>query len=82
MPRCEKCHSQWANIFRCPHCERKFPCPNFVFIWSFSVLAAVVLLIAIVSSFQHKVEDWQAVEKEQPVKEKGLTVEIDKSTVE
>ena len=46
------------------------------------MLAAVVLLIAIVSSFQHKVEDWRAVEKGQPVKEEGLTVEIDKSTVE
>jgi hypothetical protein len=82
MPRCEKCHSQWATFLRCPHCDRKFPCPLQLFAVSGALALAVIAGIYLLFSFADKVEDWFAVEKSQPVTEKSLTVEIDKSTVE
>ena len=82
MPRCGKCHSQWATLFRCPHCEAKFPCPIQLLLVSLAIPVAIVAAIYVLSSFTHKVEDWEAVKKSQPAEEKALTVEIDKSAVE
>jgi len=82
MPRCGKCHSQWATLFRCPHCEAKFPCPLQLLLVSLAVFAIVLAVAYVLSSFTHKVEDWQAVKKNAPVVEKSLSVEIDKSGVE
>lgn len=82
MPRCEKCHSQWATLFRCPHCEARFPCPLQLLLVSLTVPVIVIAAIYVLSSFTHKVEDWKAVKRSQPVIEKPLTVEIDKSSVE
>ncbi len=82
MPRCEKCHSQWATLLRCPHCEAKFPCPLQLLLVSLAVPAVIITAIYVLSSFTHKVEHWEAVKKNQPVVEKALTVEIDKSAVE
>lgn len=82
MPRCEKCHSQWATYFRCPHCEQKFPCPLQLLLVSIALPLAVIAGIYLLLSFRDKVEDWRAVEKSQPAEEKGLTVKIDKSNVE
>jgi sensor domain CHASE-containing protein len=47
-----------------------------------AIPATIIAAIYVLSSFTHKVEDWQAVKKNQPVVEKALTVEIDKSAVE
>jgi sensor domain CHASE-containing protein len=47
-----------------------------------AIPVAIIAAIYVLSSFTHKVEDWQAVKKSQPVVEKALTVEIDKSAVE
>ena len=82
MPRCGKCHSQWATFFRCPHCETKFPCPLQLLLVTLAIPVAIIAAIYVLSSFTHKVEDWQAVKKSQPVVEKALTVEIDNSAVE
>ena len=82
MPRCEKCHSQWANFFRCPHCEAKFPCMKQLSLISIAVFAVIVAAFYVLSSFTHKVEDWNTLKKNEPVVEKPLTVEIDKSGVE
>ena len=82
MPRCVKCHSQWATFFRCPHCEAKFPCPLQLLLVSLAIPAALIAAIYVLSSFTHKVEDWQAVKKTDPVVERSLSVEIDKSGVE
>lgn len=49
---------------------------------SAAVFAVVLALAYVLSSFTHKVEDWTALKKNQPVVEKKLTVEIDKSGVE
>ena len=82
MPRCEQCHSQWATYFRCPHCERTFPCPKRLSLISVSVFAIVLIVVYVLSTFSDKFEDWQAVKKKEPVVEKSLTVEIDKSGVQ
>ncbi|MBJ7260195.1 MAG: hypothetical protein JHD33_11710 [Chthoniobacterales bacterium] len=82
MPRCAKCHSQWATLFRCPHCDQNFPCPLQLFAVSAAAVLIVIIGIYLLFSFAHKIKDWRAVEKSQPVKEKSLTVEIDKSGVE
>ena len=82
MPRCEKCHSQWANFFRCPHCEARFPCMKLLSLVSVAVFATVLAVAYFLSSFTHKVEDWQAVKKNETVVVKPVTVEIDKSGVE
>jgi sensor domain CHASE-containing protein len=47
-----------------------------------AIPVAIIAAIYVLSSFTHKIEDWQAVKKNQPVVEKALTVEIDKSAVE
>jgi len=49
---------------------------------SFAVLAILIAAFYVLSSFTHKVEDWNTLKKNQPVTEKALTVEIDKSGVE
>jgi hypothetical protein len=49
---------------------------------SVAVFAIALAAAYVLSSFTHKVEDWQAVKRSQPVVEKPLTVEIDKSSVE
>ena len=49
---------------------------------SFAIPAVIVAAVYVLYSFTHKVEDWQAVKKNQPVVEQALTVEIDKSAVE
>jgi hypothetical protein len=82
MPRCRKCHSQWATYFRCPHCETKFPCPAQLFLVSLALPLLLAAVIYVLSSLVQKVENWQAVKSSQPVVEKTLTVEIDKSSVE
>ena len=82
MPRCGKCYSQWATLFRCPHCEARFPCPLQLLLVSLAIPAAIIAAIYMLSSFIHKVEDWQVVKKADPVVEKSLSVEIDKSGVE
>jgi len=83
MPRCERCHSQWATFFRCPHCEAKFPCMKQFSLVSAAVFAIVLAIAYVLSSFTHKVENWQAVKKTDPVVEQSsLSVEIDKSGVE
>ena len=82
MPRCEKCHSQWATFLRCPHCEARFPCMKLLSLVSVAVFAIALAAAYVLSSFTHKVEDWQAVKKTDPVVEKSLSVEIDKSGVE
>jgi hypothetical protein len=82
MPRCKKCHSQWASLFRCPHCETKFPCPLQLFLVSLALPLIVAVAIYVLSSFSHKVEDWRALENQQPPADKSLTVEIDRSSVE
>gem|GEM_PF-4173509 len=81
MPRCEKCHSQWASVFRCPHCERKFPCPNFVFLWSLAALAGCLLLFAVYRLTNETMDGWQTYREDQPVAEEGLKVEIDRSSI-
>lgn len=82
MPRCNKCHSQWATFLRCPHCEKKFPCPLQLFVVSTALALAVIIGLYLLFSFAHKIKDWRTVAKRQPVAEKHLTVEIDKSAVE
>lgn len=82
MPRCRKCHSQWATLFRCPHCESRFPCPLHLLLVSLALPALIVAVIYLVSAFGHKLQDWRATHKEEPREEPGLTVEIDKSAVE
>ena len=82
MPRCGKCHSQWATYFSCPHCEAKFPCPLQLLLVSLAIPAAIAAAIYVLSSFFHRVEYWQAVNKAEPIVERSLTVEIDKSGVE
>ena len=82
MPRCGKCHSQWATFFRCPHCEATFPCPFQLFLVSLAIPAAIAAAIYLLSSFTQRVEHWQAVNKAEPVVDRSLTVEIDKSGVE
>lgn len=82
MPRCERCHSQWATFFRCPHCEAKFPCPRRLALVSIAVFAIVLFVAYMLSSFTEKVEDWEAVQKKEPVVEQSVTVEIDKSGVQ
>jgi hypothetical protein len=49
---------------------------------SLAIPAAIIAAIYVLSSFIHKVEDWQVVKKADPVVEKSLSVEIDKSGVE
>ena len=49
---------------------------------SLAVFAIVIAAAYVLSSFTHKVEDWQAVKKNEPVVVKPVTVEIDKSGVE
>ena len=82
MPRCGKCHSQWATLFRCPHCEVRFPCPLQLLLVSLAIPAAIVATIYVLSSFTHKVEDWRAVKNTDPVVEKSLRVRVDKSGLE
>ncbi|MFM8459716.1 MAG: hypothetical protein ACKOB0_12410 [Chthoniobacterales bacterium] len=49
---------------------------------SLAVFAIVIAAAYVLSSFTHKVEDWQAVKKTDPVVQQTLSVEIDKSGVE
>lgn len=82
MPRCEKCHSQWANFFRCPHCEAKFPCPLQLLLVSLALPVIVVASIYLLFEFGDLFRDWRAKHKDEPRAEPGVTVEIDKSAVE
>ena len=82
MPRCGKCHSQWASFFRCPHCEAKSPAPAQLLLVSAALPLAAIALIYVLFSFTRKFEAWRALENNQPVMEKTLTVEIDKSAVQ
>ena len=82
MPRCGKCHSQWATFFRCPHCERRFPCPLQLFLLCLALPVVVAGGIYLLSAFTDKFKDWRASHHEQPVAKPGLTVEIDRSSVE
>ena len=82
MPRCGKCHSQWATFFRCPHCEAKFPCPFQLLLVSFAIPAAIAAAIYLLSSFTQRVEHWQTVNTAGTIVDKTLTVDIDKSSVE
>ncbi|MFM7375639.1 MAG: hypothetical protein ACKO39_10880 [Chthoniobacterales bacterium] len=49
---------------------------------SLGVFAIVIAVAYVLSSFTHKVEDWQAVKENEPEVVKPVTVEIDKSGVE
>ena len=49
---------------------------------SIAVFAVIVAAFYVLSSFTHKVEDWNTLKKNEPVVEKPLTVEIDKSNVQ
>ena len=82
MPRCGKCHSQWATYFRCPHCERRFPCPLQLFLLSLALPVVAAGGIYLLFAFSDKFKDWRASHHEQPVAKPGLTVEIDRSSVE
>jgi hypothetical protein len=61
MPRCRKCHSQWATYFRCPHCETKFPCPLQLVLVSVALPAVIILTVMLFFSFRQKISDWQEV---------------------
>ena len=82
MPRCKKCHSQWATLFRCPHCERRFPCPLQLLLVSVALPVLLVAGIYLLSAFGDKFKEWRTTHKEEPVAKPGLTVEIDRSSVE
>ena len=82
MPRCKQCHSQWATLFRCPHCERRFPCPLQLFLAILALPVVVAGGIYLLSAFTDKFKDWRASIQEEPVAKPGLTVEIDRSSVE
>lgn len=82
MPRCGKCHSQWATLFRCPHCEAKFPCPLRLLLTSLAVPAAIAAAICLLFSFTQRIGRWQSVNKAGAATDHPLTVEIDKSGVE
>jgi hypothetical protein len=49
---------------------------------SLAIPAAIIAAIYLLSSFTHKVERWRSVKTTDPVVEKSLSVEIDKSGVE
>jgi len=82
MPRCKHCHSQWATLFRCPHCERRFPCPLQLLLVSVALPVLLVAGIYLLSAFGDKFKEWRTTHKEEPVAKPGVTVEIDKSSVE
>jgi sensor domain CHASE-containing protein len=52
-----------------------------LFLVSLALPLLLAAVIYVLSSLVHKVEDWQAVKNSEPVVEKALTIEIDKSSV-
>jgi len=82
MPRCGKCHSQWATFFRCPHCESRFPCPLQFLLVSVALPLFLAAGLYLLYGFGSAFKDWRVFYPQEPAAKPGLTVEIDKSSVE